>query len=466
MMYSPDPELTSQGLAESTNSYLTNVSLKFAGGAAGFVLSTVSSVIVARTLGVSGQGTFALVVLIPTMIASLSSLGISNANGYLVGSRKHAVGALVGNSISLTAILTTLTGLLFWLAMPVTIRFLSESNVDKQTLGLAFLIVPLSLMEMYLNGILLGMERIAHLSIVSIARFGSLLVLTICLVIVLRGGVRGALFATIGSTVLAVAMQFFFLRNDTKIGVGLDWQALRDSLSFGVQAHLGTVVQFLSARLDVFVLNLFAGPSDVGLYSVATTVAGLLSYFPQAFGFVLFPRTASSDSETARQFTPKVARLSTLVTVVAVVGMFAVSGPALTLLYGEEYRPSLRPLWVLLPSAVLVGFSLVLFSDLAGRGKPYYGTIASIVSTLVTVGGNLLLIPRLGIVGAAIAVLLSRSANATVAIWAYLAVSHNRFVDILLIRKSDVAVGLNLGSRLIRRLSFIVGRQHSDQEVI
>jgi len=92
------------------------------------------------------------------MIASLRSLGVKNANGYLAGARKHTPQALVGNSLSLSITISLLTGIAYWVAMPLSIKFLSDSDISRYTLILAFLIVPLSLLEMYLNGILLGLE--------------------------------------------------------------------------------------------------------------------------------------------------------------------------------------------------------------------------------------------------------------------------------------------------------------------
>ena len=130
-----------------TRSYLRNVSLKFASGALGFVLSSASGIIVARTLGAGGNGTVALLVLIPTMIASFSSLGVNNANGYLAGARKHTPQALVGNSLSLAMTISLLTGIVYWIAMPLSMKFFFNNNiVSRSMLTLTFLIVPLSLL--------------------------------------------------------------------------------------------------------------------------------------------------------------------------------------------------------------------------------------------------------------------------------------------------------------------------------
>jgi O-antigen/teichoic acid export membrane protein len=181
---------------------------------------------------------------------------------------------------------------------------------------------------------------------------------------------------------------------------------------------------------------------------VAVSLAELLWYLPDAFGFVLFPKTASSEPEAARQFTPKVARLSAFITAVAAVGMFLLSRLVIVVLYTEEYLPSLYPLWILLPGVVALSYSKVIFGDLGGQGKPRYGTYASLLSFLVTLGLDLLLIPRWGIVGAALTSSLAYTTNAAVAVASYVSVTGNSLTDVLLIQRSDVQASLSAGQQM------------------
>jgi O-antigen/teichoic acid export membrane protein len=195
------------------------------------------------------------------------------------------------------------------------------------------------------------------------------------------------------------------------------------------------------------------GVTSVGYYVVAASVAELIWYLPNAFGFVLFPKTASSDPEEARRFTPKVARLSVFITAVAAFGLFLVSRVLITVLYTEEYLPSLYPLWILLPGAVVLSYSKVLFADLGGRGKPYYGTFASLISLGVTLGLDLLLIPRWGIVGAALASSLAYATNATAALVFYTRLTSNKLSDVLLIQKSDIDSSISAGREMVLTIS-------------
>ncbi len=428
-----------------SKSYLKNVSLKFASGAMGFILNIASGIVVARVLGAEGNGTAVLILLMPNMIAWFINLGVGKANSYLVGAKRRTPQILAGNSLSLVAIITLLTGIAYWIAMPFSLSLLSDSNINKPMLTLAFILVPLALLEMYLEGLLLGLEQIAKLGLVTVIRFSLLLVLNVVLVLAFKLGVWGVLLSAIAASGICVAVYSFFLRNDVKMQPGFDTRALKDALAFGLQGHVGNILHFLNLRLDVFIVSFFAGARSVGLYAVATALAELLTYFSAAFSFVLFPRTASSDPETARRFTPGVARLSVFITTVAAVGLFLASRLLITFFYSEEFLPSLYPLWILLPGMISLGQAGVIYSDLGGRGKPYYSTCGALVSLLLTVGLDLWLIPRWDIIGAATASSVAYTANAAMAIYFYQRVTGTEPVALLLIRKGDIRAGLNAG---------------------
>jgi len=438
---------------KETALYLRDVSLKLGSGVVAFVMNFASGVIIARTLGAEGNGLAALLILIPTMVASFASLGIDKANGYLAGTKKWSVQVLLGNSLSLAATVSLFTGVAYWIAMPLTVNFLSVKGISQLMLKLAFAIAPLALIEMYLQGILWGLNRIPQLSLVSIARFSSQLALSVILVVILKLGVKGAVTAAMVTPGLCIVLYLVFLRNEASVRFGYQMNALKDSLAFGIQVHLGSVLQFLNYRLDVFIVNYFLGVTSVGFYVVAASLAELVWYLPDAFGFVLFPKTASSDPETARRFTPRVARLSAFITTVAAVSLSLVSKVVITVLYTEEFLPSLYPLWILLPGVAALSYSKVIFSDLGGRGKPYYGTCASLISLVVTLGLDLLLIPHWGIVGAAMASSAAYMTNAVAAIVFYLRLTGNKLTDVLLIQKSDIEASFSAGREMALAIS-------------
>ena len=78
---------------------------------------------------------------------------------------------------------------------------------------------------------------------------------------------------------------------------------------------------------------------------------------------------------------------------------------------------------LLLPGVVLLGGAKVLTNEIAGRGYPHYNSLNSGLALVLTVIFDLVLIPRYGVVGAALASSLAYTAIFFTAIGFYLTVS-------------------------------------------
>jgi O-antigen/teichoic acid export membrane protein len=275
-------------------------------------------------------------------------------------------------------------------------------------------------------------------------------------VVALRLGVVGAICASILSLALVVGWALKELSRDVSVRPILNPGLLKESVSFGFRAYLGNAVQFFNYRLDMFVVNYFVGVANVGLYSVAVAGAELLWYIPQAVALILFPRTAATGAEKAKLFTPKVCRSTFLITLIAALGLSAISKPLIILIYEEAYAPSVIPLWLLMPGVVALSISKILCGDLAGRGLLQYGAYSSAISLVATVVCDLLLIPRWGIVGAAMASSISYCSATILVLFFYIRISGNSLTDVLIPKKSDLLTYLNSYSKVS---SFILRRE-------
>jgi Na+-driven multidrug efflux pump len=81
----------------------------------------------------------------------------------------------------------------------------------------------------------------------------------------------------------------------------------------------------------------------------------------------------------------------------------------------------------------------VLGSALAGRGMPEVGLYSGAVSLPVTIALDILLIPSMGIEGAALASIGAYAVNASVVLVLFLRVTGQSLGDILLINRTDIA---------------------------
>ncbi len=106
-------------------------------------------------------------------------------------------------------------------------------------------------------------------------------------------------------------------------------------------------------------------------------------------------------------------------TLVGALVMAASAGLMLPLVFGPAFRGSVAPLLWLLPGVTFFSLTMVLAGHIGGIGKPYLNLIVATFSLIVVVPATLLLVPRFGIAGAAVAngTSYAVSAIATVAIF-------------------------------------------------
>jgi O-antigen/teichoic acid export membrane protein len=94
----------------------------------------------------------------------------------------------------------------------------------------------------------------------------------------------------------------------------------------------------------------------------------------------------------------------------------------------------------------------ILTRFLSGRGRPGTTTLVLGAGLVVNVAANLVLVPQLGINGAALASSISYSVTAVLTLAVFLRVSGRGLRETLILRRSDVAAAASAGAALLRRM--------------
>ncbi len=391
---------------------------------AALFLIVANAAIIARVLGPAGKGAYTLATLAPTVLGLLLGLGLGVANAFFAGSRRFTVAQLTRNSTGF-ALLASAAGLMAVAVLArsgLLARLLPGVPITVATLALT--IFPLALFTGFLTSTLQGIGRIYAVNVVTLGQALANLLLTMAFVLLLGWGLPGAVLAFAGAAAVALLIAAHLLRADGgAYHPALESAVLRPALSFGLRGYIGNVLQFFNYRLDAFLVNAFLGPAGVGIYSVSVSLAEMLWYLPNAVSFVIFPRAARTRPKEMNAFTPRVFRATLGLTALGGLAL-ALLGPALIrLIYGPAFASAFLPLLALLPGVVLLGGAKVLTNEIAGRGHPLYNSLASALGLVLTVGLDLYLIPRWGVLGAAVASSIAYAAIFVAALFFYARVS-------------------------------------------
>jgi O-antigen/teichoic acid export membrane protein len=410
------------------------------------VAGGVLSIVLARTIGPSGNGKFALLVTLTGITALVVSIGLTAGITYEVSRRKWSVRRVFRASYEAAAVL----GLFGLLAGLGVFALLHDSVFRGLSIWLAVVALsslPPVLAYQYADAILLARERYEGYAALEISHSATLLLVGAGLAIPfgVAGAVIGLPAAALVGAAAGVVLLVRELGRDTVVDHG---DSLSRAIRFGVQSWGANLLQQINYRFDVIILGGFASAGAVGVYSVALTLTGVAWVLPQALQTVLFPRAASLDESTlvgdisaeeSDASLAKAVRHGVLLTLPAALSISALLLVAVPLLYGNKFADTTKLGFVLLPGVLLLGVAKIMSSAIVGRGYPRYSLYVGLISLFPTLALYFTLIPAFDAWGAAIASSVSYGLTALVTFGFFLRVTRIRVREALLPRSEDVA---------------------------
>jgi len=177
---------------------------------------------------------------------------------------------------------------------------------------------------------------------------------------------------------------------------------LRTSLPMGFSMAMVVVYWNTGSVL----LGFLRGNADVGWYNAAIKIVMVLVVVPQLYNQAMVPSISALFVQSLPRLERLIAeslRLMALIVVPMMTGGMILAGKIIHFLYGDQYSPSVLTLRVLFVGVAIIYISFPLGSTAlySNRERLYMWAVA--MGALVNVGVDILLIPRLGGSGAAVA---------------------------------------------------------------
>ncbi len=184
---------------------------------------------------------------------------------------------------------------------------------------------------------------------------------------------------------------------------------IKPILTFGATQAMG----LLSYNFDVLLMGFLFGTNPVGLYRAAYKPITAALALPLTFFSGLFPalsRTHLSDPEDFRRIADRAQNLSSIFAMPFAIGGAFFAGPIILLLFGSAYAQAV-PVMQLLSLALGVTLLRGTFRNgLAAAGYQQLDLASAAIAVGVNISLNIFLIPRYGMLGAALATLGSEVA--------------------------------------------------------
>lgn len=262
-------------------------------------------------------------------------------------------------------------------------------------------------------------------------------------------GVEGVLVGHLVATVIVTVIGLVFLRRHLSLSFAT--RAVpsefprRELFSFNA---FSVVLIFLTMSLyhvDILLLQPLSGSEQTGQYKAALVIAEFLWFVPMAIQLVLLQATselwANEDVDRITHIAARATRYTLLLTVLLALGLAALADPFVPLYFGSEFAAAIDPLLLLLPGVIGFAFARPIYAIGQGKGDLRILILATGVAALLNVVLNLLLIPRFGMYGAAVATSIGYGSMAGLHVWSARRIGFDPIADLRLGRIAVTVIG-------------------------
>ena len=370
--------------------------------------SVIAGVIVARWLGAEGLGQLAVINVAVATVVQLASLGLPSANTYFIAQDNRRLRAVAINSI-VFALLggCLLAGALTLLASARPDWF---ASISPTLIGVAAVSIPFQLITLIGLNVFLAVGQVEKFNLLDLTAQAFVLLNALVALVILNSGLstlvslNTATAALVGLVIIGLIWSYSYKMKDA-----LPWRPDRKlfarMLRYGIKFHISILAGALIVRADLLVVNHYRGPSEAGVYSVASQVALMLMLLPGVIGTLLFPRVAA-EQDARGATTCRVSRHAAFVMFFVCLAAIPLS-LILPLLYGPAFSEAPAQLLILLPGVFLIGLESVLVQHANAMGLPRTIPLFWMATLLTNIILVFVLVPRYGAFGAAMASTIS-----------------------------------------------------------
>lgn len=351
----------------------------------------------AKVLGVDGMGSIGLIVA-SVGIATVVS-GIMSGNTLVYFMNKYSMKAVMLPAYSWIPIGTGIGCL---------IMYFSGMLAPGYELSIFYLSVLNSIVVTN-SRLLLGNNDIKGFNISAIVQGGLLFfVLLFIYYICLKKNVDAYVYGLYFTNGVAAIISFLYLlphiKRQNASGRPPILNLTKEMMAYGMWGSADNVAEFLTTRLNYFLLGKYAGVASVGLLDGGTKVSESVWHINRSIGFITYSRIAqTTDSELQKRTTLQFFKITFLAVSAVTIAILCIPEWVYTeYLFSPEFEGMRMVIVGLSGGIVALACNNILSQFFIGTGRIKYSAFSSGIGLLVLVASGYWLIPLYGATGSAV----------------------------------------------------------------
>lgn len=354
-------------------------------------------------------GRIVLLQTISSLTILILGLGLDQAyiREYYTATNKNALFKSLAAAPFILMIVAAILIILWDAAWPSEIIF----SLDDKQLGILFLIFLVSTLFTRFFALILRMqEKALAFSFSQLTpKFLILVLVLLCVLLKLPTHTTSLLFAYTVAQLLTVAVLLYQTKDDLKLAKAAPWSlsTFKIGLQYGLPLAFGNLAYWGFTSIDRFVLKELGSLEELGIYSMAVSFGAIALIFQSVFSTIWAPMVFKWVKENTNLDKISGITLSMTDLISAIICIVGIFSPVVTWILPTKYAPvqfillssMLFPLLYTLTEVTGIGLNVV--------KRTWLITLVNIVAFLCNFTLLYLLIPKLGVRGAAMASAIS-----------------------------------------------------------
>ncbi|HSN07704.1 MAG TPA: polysaccharide biosynthesis C-terminal domain-containing protein [Hanamia sp.] len=201
-------------------------------------------------------------------------------------------------------------------------------------------------------------------------------------------------------------------------------------------AFFSNLFQFFAYRMDYWFVNYFQNKDQLGLYALASKLNQVLWLLPMTIAAVIIPFTVTASDELA-------AKVKTILRLqfngyILLGILLAITSPVLIpFIFSNDFQGTVLPFIILLPGVIIFTLTTILAAYFAGINRQDINLKISFFCFFTILIGDILLVPKFGIKGAAVASCIGYALSGFASVYVFSKKSGWSLKELLLVKKKD-----------------------------
>ncbi len=373
------------------------------------ILAFLYFILIARLADVSGTGKYFFVVSFTTIFSIFVDLGLSSVLIRETAKKREIAGKYLGNVLGAKAIL----GIFAYLAVVLVINIMGYPAETKLMVYLSGIVMLLDSFNVTFYAVFRGLHNLKYESIGVVV--GEIIIITIGSISLFLGApLYFLILALMSGSIFNSVFSFGLLlrKTDVRPSLALDRSILVALFRIAYPFALAGIFVKVYSYIDSVLLSKMIGDVAVGFWSVAYKITYAFQFIPMAFAAAAFPAMSAyfvSDKTMLRKTFERLLFYLAILAVPISFGIFSLAEPLVLKLYGAPYAASVLPLQVAVFAVIFIFLNYPVSSLLNATDRQMTNTTIIGVSMAINVILNVILIPKMSFLGAAVAAVVSHT---------------------------------------------------------